>query len=451
MLVYSSMSARRFPETPVFYRDLGKSFPTAVRGEGVYLYDNSGKRYLDACGGALVVSLGHGRKDLARAIAWQAERAAYVHGTQFTTDAIEEWAEGLSRLLPTELSKLYLVPGGSEATETAIKLARQYHLARGRDSKYLAIAVSPSYHGGTLGALSVTGRESLRKPYLPLLANHHHAPAPYCYRCALGKSYPDCGVACADALSDLIRDLGPDTVSAFFIESVGGAATGAAVPPPDYLPRVREICDRNDILLVADEVLVGYGRTGTFLALEPSGVVPDILLLGKGLTSGVVPGGAVAVRETIARTLKDKLGSFTHGFTFSHHPVVAAVAREVLSILEREDLVARVARLERPFFAALERLKRFDFVGDVRGRGLLAGIELVRDKKTKEPFPRSRKLAEEAASRAFAKGLIIYYGTGMANGVDGDTVVLGPPFVIEEGELEDVARLLEETFSELNP
>ncbi len=444
------MSARRFPETPVFYRDLGKTFPTAVRGEGIYLYDSSGKRYLDACGGALVVSLGHGRKDLARAMAEQAEKVAYVHGTQFTTDAIEEWAEGLSRLLPKELSKLYLVPGGSEATETAIKLARQYHLARGRDSKYRAIAVRPSYHGGTLGALSVTGRESLRKPYLPLLSNQHHAPAPYCYRCPLEKSYPDCGVACADALADLIRDLGPDTVAAFFIESVGGAATGAAVPPSDYLPRVREICDRNDILLVADEVLVGYGRTGTFLALEPSGVVPDLLLLGKGITSGAVPGGAVAVRETIARTLKDKLGSFTHGFTFSHHPVVAAVAREVLSILERDELVARVARLERPFFAALERLKRFDFVGDIRGRGLLAGIELVRDKTTKEPFPRSRKLAEEVASRAFARGLIIYYGTGMANGVDGDTVILGPPFVIEERELDDIARLLEETFSELN-
>jgi adenosylmethionine-8-amino-7-oxononanoate aminotransferase len=445
------MPSRRFPETPVFYRDLGKVLPTAVRGQGVYLHDSEGKRYLDACGGALVVSLGHGRKDLARAMAEQAESVAYVHGTQFTTDAIEEWALGLTRLLPKELSKLYLVPGGSEATETAIKLARQYHIARGRDTKYRAIAVRPSYHGGTLGALSVTGREALRKPYLPLLSNEHHAPAPTCYRCPLGKSRSDCGIACADALSDLIEEIGPPTVSAFFIESIGGAATGANVPPPEYLPRVREICDRHDVLLVVDEVLVGYGRTGTFLACEPSGIVPDILLLGKGITSGAVPGGAVAVKESIARTVKDELGSFTHGYTFSHHPVVAAVAREVLSILEREDLVARVARLERPFFAALERLKRFDFVGDVRGRGLLAGIELVRDRSTKEPFPRSRKIAEEVASRAFAKGLIIYYGTGMANGVDGDAVVLGPPFVIEEHELEEIASLLEETFSELNP
>jgi hypothetical protein len=445
------MRERRFPDSPVFYRDLGKSMPTAVRGEGVYLYDSAGKRYLDACGGALVVSLGHGRKGLALAMAEQAEKAAYVHGTQFTTDAIEEWAEKLARLLPPELSKLYLVPGGSEATETAIKLARQYHIARGKDSKYRAIAVHPSYHGGTLGALSVTGRASLRKPYLPLLSSHPHAPAPYCYRCPVGKTYPECGVACADALSDLIAELGPDTVSAFFFESVGGAATGANVPPADYLPRIREVCDRHDVLLVLDEVLCGYGRTGTFLACGPSGVVPDILLLGKGITSGAVPGGAVAIRESIARTLKEKLGSFTHGFTFSHHPVVAAVAREVLEILEKEDLIARVARLEKPFLAALEKLKRFDFVGDIRGRGLLAGIELVRDRKTKEAFPRSRKLVEEAASRAFAKGLIIYYGTGMANGVDGDTVLLGPPFVIEEAQIQEMASLLEETFSELNP
>ncbi|MGH9321017.1 MAG: aspartate aminotransferase family protein [Vicinamibacteria bacterium] len=444
------MASRRFPETPVFYRDLNKSFPTAVRGEGIYLYDSSGKRYIDASGGALVVSLGHGRRELARAMAEQAESVAYVHGTQFTTDALEDWAERLTRRLPPELSKLYLVPGGSEATETAIKMSRQYHIASGRESKYRAIACRPSYHGGTLGALSVTGREGLRKPYLPLLSSEHHAPAPYCYRCPLGQTYPECGIACADALEDLITNLGPDTVSAFFFEPVGGASTGASVPPPEYLPRVREICDRLGVLLVLDEVLVGYGRTGTFLAHEPSGVVPDLLLLGKGITSGAIPGGAVAVKESIARTLQEKLGAFTHGFTFSHHPVVAAVAREVLRILEDEDLIDRVAGLEATFFDALRKLERFDFVGDIRGRGLLAGIELVRDRKTKEPFPRSRKLAEEVARRAFEKGLIIYYGTGMANGVDGDTLVLGPPFVVEEHEIQQIEALLEETFSELH-
>jgi adenosylmethionine-8-amino-7-oxononanoate aminotransferase len=444
------MTARRFPESPVFYRDLDKTFVTAVRGEGVYLYDQEGKRYLDACGGALVVNLGHGRKDLARAMADQAERVAYVHGSQFTTDAIEDWAARLKTHLPRELVKLYLVPGGTEATETAIKMTRQYHVASGRESRFRTLACRPSYHGNTLGALAVSGREGLRKPYEPLLSNEHHAPAPYCYRCPLGKTYPECEVACADAVSDLFETVGPETVSAFVVEAVMGAATGIAVPPPEYLPKVREICHRFEVLLIVDEVLTGYGRTGTFLALEPSGIVPDLLLLGKGITAGTVPGGAVAVKEEIARTIQEKLGSFTHGYTFSHHPVVARVGGEVLRILDDEDLIARVMALEASFLGALSRLERFDFVGDVRGRGLLAGIELVRDKPTKEPFARSRKLAERIAARAFERGLVVYYGTGMAGGVDGDALVLAPPFVIDEEQIEEIVSILEETFSELN-
>lgn len=443
------MTLRRFPDSPVFYRDLTKLFVTAVRGDGVYLYDESGKRYLDACGGALVVNLGHGRKDLARAMAEQAERVAYVHGSQFTTEAIEKWGQALVPRFPQGLTKLYLVPGGTEATETAIKLARQFQIASGRESKYLTLACRPSYHGNTLGALAISGRTGLRKPYEPLLANDEHAPAPYCYHCPLGKTYPDCGVACADAVSDLFRRLGPEKVAAFVVEAVMGAAAGAAVPPPEYLSRVREICDRFDVLMVVDEVLTGYGRTGTFLAVEPSGVVPDLLLLGKGITSGAVPGGAVAMREELGRTVKEKLGSFTHGYTFSHHPVVAAVGLEVLAILDREKLVDRVARLETPFFTALRRLERFDFVGDIRGRGLLAGIELVSDKKTRKAYPRSRRFVEEIVSRAFSKGLVLYSGTGMADGVDGDAVLLAPPFIIEEAQIEEIVGILEETFSEL--
>jgi adenosylmethionine-8-amino-7-oxononanoate aminotransferase len=446
------MAERRFPESPVFYRDLKKSFVTAVRGEGAYLWDASGKRYLDACGGALVVNLGHGRKELSRAMAEQAEQVAYVHGSQFTTDAIEEWAEAVSRHLPRGLSKLYLVPGGTEATETAIKLARQYHTAEGRDSKFRTLACRPSYHGNTLGALAISGRDGLRRPYEPLLPlrEHAHAPAPYCYRCPLGKTYPECEVACADSVGELFEAAGPETVSAFVAEAVTGAATGVAVPPREYLPKVRAICDRFDVLLVVDEVLTGFGRTGTFLALERSGVRPDVVLLGKGITSGAVPAGAVAVDERIARAIADKLGSFTHGYTFSHHPVVAAVARESLRILEDESLVSRVAELESVLFSALRRLERFDFVGDVRGRGLLAGIELVRDRKTKEPFPRASKLVETIAARAFERGLLVYYGTGMANGVDGDALVLAPPFVIDEKQIDELVALLETTFSELN-
>ena len=443
------MAERRFPKSAVFYRDLNRTFVCAVRGEGIYLEDETGKRYLDACGGALVVNLGHGRKELASAMAAQAERVAYVHGTQFTTEAIERWAARLQELLPGDLGKLYLVPGGTEATETAIKMSRQYQVAVGREKRFRTLACRPSYHGNTLGALSVSGREGLRKPYLPLLAKEEHAPAPYCYRCPLGKTYPDCGVACADEVGTTFEHAGVETVAAFVAEAVMGASTGAAVPPPEYLPRVREIRDRAGVLLVVDEVLTGYGRTGTFLAVERSGVVPDLVLLGKGITGGAIPGGAVAVREPIARTIHEKLGGFAHGYTFSHHPVVAAVGLEVLRLLEAEDLVARVARLEELFFAALDRLRRFDFVGDVRGRGLLAGIELVRDHETKEPFPRSRRFVEEVVARAFENGLVVYSSTGMANGVDGDALMLAPSFVIDEAQIDELAGLLEKTFSEM--
>jgi adenosylmethionine-8-amino-7-oxononanoate aminotransferase len=291
------VTTRQFPHTPVFYRDLNRVYRTAVRGEGLYLEDESGRRYIDACGGALTVNLGHGRAELASAMAEQAGKVSYVHGSQFTTDALEEWAVRLVETLPSHRFKLYLVPGGTEATETAIKLARQYHIARGRTSKYLTLACRPSYHGNTLGSLSVSGRDALRTAYRPLLSNEEHAPAPYCYRCPLGKTYPECEVACADAVGELFERVGPDKVAAFVAEAVTGAACGAAVPPPEYLPRLRAICDRHDVVLVVDEVLTGFGRTGTFWAVSPSGVVPDVLLMGKGITGGAVPGGAVAVHE----------------------------------------------------------------------------------------------------------------------------------------------------------
>lgn len=434
----------------MLYRDLNRLYRTAVRGEGVYLYDETGRRYIDACGGALAVNLGHGRADLARAMAEQASKVAYIHGSQFTTEPIEQWAARLVEKLPSRRYKLYPVPGGTEATETAIKLARQYQLARGRASKYLTLACRPSYHGNTLGSLSVSGRDGLRKAYEPLLGNREHAPAPYCYRCPLAKTYPECGVACADAVGDLFERLGPENVAAFVAEAVTGAAAGAAVPPPEYLPRVKAICERYDVVLIVDEVLAGFGRTGSFLAVSRSGIVPDVILMGKGLTGAALPGGAVAAGDHLVEAIHEKLGGFTHGYTFSHHPVVAAVMLEVLEILDRERLVERVAELEAPFFEGLETLRRFPFVGDVRGRGLLAGIELVSDAATKKPFPRSRRFVEEAVERAFGKGLVVYSSTGLADGVDGDALMLAPPFVIEPAQIDEIVRILGETFSEMH-
>jgi adenosylmethionine-8-amino-7-oxononanoate aminotransferase len=441
----------RFPESAVFYRRLDREYITLVRGEGVFLFDSTGKRYLDGSGGAVVVNVGHGRREVAEAIGQQARTVAYAHGTQFTTAALEEACAELVNHLPQGVSKVYLVSGGSEATETAIKLARQYHLACGRPTRYQVVGRWPSYHGNTIAALSASGRASLRRPYQPLLLDFPHVPAPYCYRCPLGQTYPECGVQCAQALETLLKLEGPDSVAAFIAEPIIGASAGAAAPPPEYFPIVRDICDRYQVLLIADEVMTGFGRTGRFFAIQHFGVVPDIMILGKGLTGGYAPAGAVAVRSEIAQALRERFGNFTHGFTFSHNPIVAAACREVLAILGREELVARAVARGNSLLKKLRSLERFPVVGDIRGLGLLAGIEFVADRESKKPFPRSRRLVEEIVDRAFARGLILYPSTGCADGVDGDLVMVAPPFIIEEKEIDLLVELLAATLSEVAP
>jgi adenosylmethionine-8-amino-7-oxononanoate aminotransferase len=445
------MGERRFPDSPVFYRVLDRSLPQVIKGDGIYLYDAAGREYLDACGGALVVNIGHGRREVASAMAEQASRVAYAHGTMFTTAALEELCGTLVELLLGDLDKVYLVSGGAEATETAIKLARQYHLARGKAGKYRVIGLWPSYHGNTLAALSVGGRGPLRAPYEPLLSDFPHVPAPYCYRCPWRDHPSQCGVLFAEELEKLLKRDSAENFAAFIAEPVSGSSVGAAVPPPEYFPRIREICNRHDLLFIADEVLTGLGRTGKYFAMEHFGVAPDILLLGKGLSGGYAPVGAVAVNRRLIEVIREKFGNFTHGYTFSHHPVVAAACRETLAILKRENLVERVERLGPYFLKKLELLERFSFVGDIRGRGLLAGIELVRDRETKEPFPRSRKLVEEIAALAVQKGLLVYPSTGCADGVDGDIITLAPPFVIDEEGIDRIVERLEETFAGLRP
>jgi adenosylmethionine-8-amino-7-oxononanoate aminotransferase len=369
----------------------------------------------------------------------------------FTTEAVEALCASLVEIVGMGLDKVYLVHGGAEATETAIKLARQYHAARGASHKYLVVGLRPSYHGNTLGALSASGREPLRKPYEPMLADFSLIPGPYCYRCPWDLAPTDCSVRCAEELENLLNREGDDSFSAFIAEPINGSSSGATVPPPEYFPRVRQICDRHDILFIADEILTGLGRTGRNLALEHFGAAPDMVLLGKGLSSGYVPAGAVCVGSPIVETVRGRFGNFVHGYTFSHHAVVAAGCREVLSILMREHLVERAKTMGRYFLDRLQELGRFPFVGDVRGRGLLAGIELVADRDTKKPFPRSRKLIEDVTQRAFERGLLIYPSTGSADGVNGDLFTLAPPFVIDEGEIDHLVALLTDTFEEIDP
>jgi adenosylmethionine-8-amino-7-oxononanoate aminotransferase len=419
-----------------------------ARGEGALLWDTEGKRYLDGSSGAVVVNVGHGRSEIAAAMARQAEKAAYVHGTQFTSEVLEEYARRLRPHAPLPEARLYLVSGGSEANETAIKLARAYHLANGQPSRHKVIRRSISYHGNTLATLSLSGRPNLQAPYKPMLHLAPEAPAPFCYHCPLGKTYPACDIACADEVEAVIAREGVDSVAAIIAEPVLGASAGAAPPPDDYAPRLRAICDRHGILYIDDEVMAGFGRTGKWFGIEWSGVAPDIVTCGKGMAGGYMPVGGVLASERIVAALA-KAGGFVHGFTFSHNPVTAAACLETLRILEEENLVERSRTMGETLLALMEPLRGHPHVGDVRGRGLMTAIEVLDDKATKRPFPRAERKAEAVGARCFLNGLVTYPGGGCADGVNGDNVMIAPPFVVNEDELREIVRILDRSLTEV--
>jgi adenosylmethionine-8-amino-7-oxononanoate aminotransferase len=424
-------------DSHVFAR--GSGLPTVARARGCEIWDTQGRRYLDGAGGAIVVGVGHGDASVADAIAAQAATVAYAHGTMFTSEPLEAYAAELAGLVPVDDARVYPVSGGSEAVETALKMARAYHLARGED-RHLVIARHGSYHGNTRGALDASGRAPLRRPYLPWLGLASHTLAAYEYRCPFPDTHPaGCGARYAEALEREILAAGPGTVAAFVAEPVAGAALGAAVPPDDYWPRVAEVCRRHGVLLVADEVMTGFGRTGRWFACDHWGVRPDILVLAKGAASGYWPLGLAvasgAVHDTVAAT------GFTHGLTYSHHVVGAAAGRAVLRVLRRRRLVEAAETQGKRLRAGLEAgLGGHPAAGDVRGLGLLVAVELVADRATRAPFPRRRRVGERVVAAARARGLLLYSSTGCADGSDGDLVMLGPPLVASDAEIDEMAE-----------
>ncbi len=438
----------RYPESNVFHRPLGRDMPVIDRGAGALLWDQAGRRYIDGSGGAVVVNIGHGRGEVAAAMAEQAGRAAYVHGTHFTSEAIESYARRLAAYTPGDCNRLYLVSGGSEANETAVKMARAFHLANKQPSRFKTVRRSISYHGNTLTTLALSGRPNLQAPYKPMLPHVAETMAPFCYHCPLGKSYPSCEVACVDELEATILREGPETVSAFIAEPILGASAGAGVPPEDYARRAREICTKHGVLYIDDEVMCGFGRTGRWFGIEWSGVQPDLVTCGKGMTGGYMPVGAVLASERIVDTLL-KGGGFVHGFTFSHNAVTAAAAARTLDILEQENLVERARVAGETLLARLQSLLAHPHVGDVRGRGLMLGVELVADKATRKPFPRAEKKAEAVFARAFEHGLVTYPGGGCADGVNGDSFMISPPFVITDAESAELVAILDRSLTEL--
>jgi adenosylmethionine-8-amino-7-oxononanoate aminotransferase len=427
----------------VFHRVLDRELPVVDRGEGAVVWDEQGRRYLDAAGGAIVVGIGHGDASVMQALEDQSARVAYAHGTQFTSDALESYADDVSALLPLEGARLYPVSGGSEAVETALKLARAYHLARGQGSRHKVIARAGSYHGNTRGALDVSGRDSLRRPYEVWLGQTVRVPAVYEYRCALGSHDRACGQEHAALLDETIRREGPETVACFVAEPVVGAALGAAVPPSDYWQAIQEVCRHHGLLLVTDEVMCGFGRTGRWFGGDHWGVRPDVLAAAKGASSGYWPFGFAACSGEVFEAVR--AGGFVHGFTYSHSPVGAAVAHAVLRRLLDGNLVeasrTKGDELRNRLAAALGR---HPHVGDIRGLGLLVGVELVADRSSKVPFARSERVTERLLAAARERGLLLYPSTGGADGGDGDVVMLGPPFVITEEELDEVVAKLAE-------
>jgi adenosylmethionine-8-amino-7-oxononanoate aminotransferase len=432
--------------TAVFHRQTRVDPPVAVRGEGLYIIDSAGKRYLDASGGAAVSCLGHGHPAVVAAIQEQAAALAYAHTGFFTSPPAEELGARLVAGAPGGLSRVYFTSGGSEAVEAALKMARQYFVEIGQPQRRHVIARWQSYHGNTLGALSVGGNRARREVFAPLLLDVAHISPCFAYRFQRdGESLAEYGRRVADELEAEIQRLGADTVAAFVAETVVGATAGAVPPVPGYFARIREICDRYGVLLILDEVMCGMGRTGTRHACEQEGIAPDLLVIAKGLGGGYQPIGAVLVSATVYDAFATGSGRFQHGHTYLGHPVACAAALAVQKVIDAEGLLARVrvrgARLVEMLRA---RFGSHPHVGDIRGRGLFLALELVRERASKEPFDPKRALHAAVKREAMARGLLVYPMGGTIDGERGDHVLVAPPFVVAEADLAVIVERLGE-------
>lgn len=408
----------------------------AIRGEGCWIYAADGRKFFDASGQAAVVNIGHGVPEIGRAMAEQSAQLAFAHTSQFHSAAAEKLAARLLALAPPNFKNggVYFTSGGSEATETAIKLARQFHLERGQPARFRVLSRRQSYHGATLGAMTVSGNVSRRAPYAPLLAEWGHIAPCCCYHCPFDKTFPQCQLACADDLDSFLGADTQNTAAAFIFEPVVGATLGAAAPPEGYAARIAEICREHDILLIADEVMTGLGRTGKPFAVQHWGVEPDMILAGKGIAGGYAPLGAVLVAPHVVEAFEGGSGTFKHGFTYQAHPVSTAAGDAVLDYIEAHHLFSRVAPAAEKLRASLAPLQSHPHVGDLRGLGLLLAIEFVRDKSTRTPFDPHEAIAERIRAAAMDEGVLVYPTQGCVDGSRGDHIILAPPFIVTPDE-----------------
>ncbi|MCU1243764.1 MAG: aminotransferase [Candidatus Acidoferrum typicum] len=438
----------------LFPRNFRKNYPVAVRGEGCWIIDQSGRRFLDASGQAAVISIGHGVAEIGQAMAEQSAQLAFAHTTQFHSDPAEKLAHRFLALAPPNFrsgGRVYFTSGGSEATETAIKLVRQFHLESGQPARYRVVSRRQSYHGSTLGAMTVSGNVARRAPYHPLLAEWGHIAPCFCYHCPFDKKFPDCAIACANDLDNFLDANDAPSVAAFLFEPIVGATLGAAVPPEGYVQRIAEICRKHGILLIADEIMSGMGRTGKPFAIQHWNVEPDIILVGKGIASGYAPLGAVLVAPRVVEAFERGSGAFQHGFTYQAHPVTTAAANAVLDYIESHKLFERVQPAAEILRAELSALSSHPNVGEIRGLGLLVAIEFVKNKSTREPFLKEQNIAERIRQATLDQNVLTYPTQGCVDGINGDHILLAPPFIISQSESAQIARALHSALQKVFP
>ncbi|HEY2243794.1 MAG TPA: aspartate aminotransferase family protein [Xanthobacteraceae bacterium] len=430
--------------TRILHRQISHSYPVAATARGVIIHDSAGKEYIDASGGAAVSCLGHSHPDVLAAMHKQLDRLAYAHTSFFTSQVAEELADDLIAHAPEGISRVFYVSGGSEAVEAALKLARQYFVERGELQRRFIIGRRQSYHGVTLGALAVGGREWQRKQFGPLMIETHHVSPAYEYRDKrAGETAEAYGVRLAEELESKIDELGGENVIAFVAETVVGATLGAVPAVPGYFRRVREICNRHGILLILDEVMCGMGRTGTLHACEQEGINPDLMAIAKGVGGGYAPIGALLIQERIFNTIAEGSGAFLHSHTYMGHPLACAAALAAQRVIRSDNLLENVRRQGDYLSRRLnERFGNHPFVGDLRGRGLFQGIEIVSDRGTKEPFDPSYKLHARIKHEAMARGLMVYPMGGTVDGTRGDHVLLAPPFIIDSAAIDAIVERL---------
>jgi adenosylmethionine-8-amino-7-oxononanoate aminotransferase len=431
--------------THILHRLINHTYPVAKTGRGLRLWDTNGKEYIDASGGAAVCCLGHQHPDVVAAIVEQAQKLTYVHSSFFTTEVAESLADNLVAGAPRGVTRAYMVSSGSEAMETALKMARQYFVERGEHRRRLFIGRRQSFHGNTLGALAVGGNEWRRRQFAPLLIDAHHVSPPYEYRDRKPEETPVAyGARLADELEAKLLAVGPENVLGFVAETVGGATAGVLVPPPGYFKRVREICTRHGILLILDEVMCGMGRTGTLHACEQEEISPDLMTVAKGLGGGNVPIGAVLLSEEIFDAFKNGSGVFQHGHTYLGHALACAAALAVQRVIERDNLLTNVKQRGAQLGEGLRRrLGNHPNVGDIRGRGLFWALEFVADRVSKEPFPPANRMNQVLKREAMTRGLLVYPMGGTIDGNRGDHVLLAPPFIATGEDIDTIIERLE--------